>query len=154
MGFAPENQVRTGLTAGGRGIRTLGPSRETGRSLRRNGNSANAKRAVSKRRQSGGDRGFESVFLHRRVSHQTSSRIAVEWPVGLRHTRPCAGVLWEGSEPRWCDLRKGVAAGLAARSRRNPAGCGESERRKGACRLACRSNVVPATEAGRYHKIW
>jgi 2-keto-4-pentenoate hydratase len=68
-GLAPENQVRTGLPAGGRWIRTAGPSRETGRSLRRNGNSANAKRAVSKRRQSrGGDRGFESVFLHRRVS--------------------------------------------------------------------------------------
>jgi hypothetical protein len=29
------------------------------------------------------------------------------------------------------------------------AGCGESERRKGACRLACRSNVVPATEVAR-----
>jgi len=51
--------------------------------------------------------------------------------------KPCA--------PPQGDLRKGVAA----RSRRNPAGCGESERRKGACRLACRSNVVPATEAAR-----
>ena len=27
MGFAPENQVRIGLTAGGRRIRTIGPSR-------------------------------------------------------------------------------------------------------------------------------
>ena len=58
-------------------------------------------------------------------------------PTARFYLCPCA--------PPQGDLRKGVAA----RSRRNPAGCGKSERRKGACRLACRSNVVPATEAAR-----
>ncbi len=34
MGFAPENQVRTGLTAGGRWIRTLGPPSEKDNAFR------------------------------------------------------------------------------------------------------------------------
>jgi len=59
MGFAPENQVRTGLPAGGRRIRTLGPPLKKDPPRR---DVRPLQHFLAER-----DRGFESVFLHRRV---------------------------------------------------------------------------------------
>ena len=68
MAFTPENQVRTGLPAGGSGIRTTGPSRVEYLCFDWFCRLEGWKKPVQKSPPSWGDRQFESVFLQRRVS--------------------------------------------------------------------------------------
>jgi hypothetical protein len=73
MGRAPENQVRTGLPAGGKRIRTLGPRpnkrRSRDRPFRLCGTSRSAEETGSFRER---DRQFESASLQQRVSREIS----------------------------------------------------------------------------------
>ena len=69
MGFAPENQVRTGLPAGGRRIRTLGPPLKKDPPRR---DVRPLQHFLAER-----DRGFESVFLQRRVLWELRRRDAM-----------------------------------------------------------------------------
>src|SRR5437899_4538179 len=67
MGCAPENQVRTGLAAGGKEIRTLGPARERVTSSRGPEEAEGRLRCLVEPVLLRGDREFESPSLQRGV---------------------------------------------------------------------------------------
>ena len=67
----PESQVRIRLPAGGRRMRTLGPSRGQGKV-------GVERRRLEKRPPRTGDRGFESPYLQRGVMCEPDSSIGAE----------------------------------------------------------------------------